>query len=65
MGVGVAARRRGYGRAVLSHLAGQAFGPFGAERLELVVDADNERALRLYLDAGFRLRQENICYILR
>ena len=65
LGVREGARRRGYGRAVLHHLAQQAFSQFGAERLELVVDADNESALRLYLDTGFRLRQENNCYILR
>lgn len=59
------ARRQGYGRAILNHLAREAFTRFRAQRLELVVDADNRSALGLYLDAGFRIRQENNCYILR
>lgn len=59
------ARRRGLGRAMLNHLAREAFGRFGAEMLELVVDADNRNALRLYLDTGFQIRQENNCYILK
>lgn len=65
VGVRKDARRQGFGRAVLYHLALQAFSQFGAERLELVVDADNQNALRLYLDAGFQIWQENNCYILR
>lgn len=65
LGVREDARRRGYGRAVLNHLAGQGFSRFGAERLELVVDADNQGALRLYLDTGFRVWQENNCCILK
>ncbi len=59
------ARRRGYGRAILHHLAREAFTQFGAQRLELVVDADNRSALGLYLDAGFHIKQENNCFILR
>lgn len=59
------ARRQGYGRGILNHLTHEAFSRFGAERLELVVDADNRSALALYLDAGFHIRQENNCYILR
>ena len=59
------ARRQGLGRAMLNHLAREAFSRLGAERLELVVDADNRGALRLYLDTGFQVFQENNCYILR
>lgn len=59
------ARGRGYGRAVLSHLAEEAFTRAGAAELELVVDSGNRAALRLYLDTGFQIRQENNCYILR
>lgn len=59
------ARRQGFGRATLQHLAWQAFSQFGAEMLELVVDADNQNALGLYLDIGFQIRQENHCFILR
>lgn len=65
IGVREDSRRCGYGRAVLNHLAGQAFSRFGAEQLELVVDADNQSALHLYLDTGFKVWQENNCYILR
>lgn len=65
IGVREDARRCGYGRAMLNHLAGEAFLRSGAESLDLVVDADNGNALKLYLDTGFRIRQENNCYILR
>lgn len=65
VGVRKDARQRGYGRAVLNHLASRAFSEFGADRLDLVVDADNRNALALYLDTGFRVHQENNCYILR
>lgn len=65
VGVREDARRQGYGRAMLNHLAGQAFAQFGAQSLELVVDADNENALALYLDTGFEIWQENNCYILK
>lgn len=57
-------RGRGYGRAVLNHLAKQAFSEFGAKSLDLVVEADNQNALALYLDTGFLVSQENNCYIL-
>lgn len=65
IGVRADVRRRGYGRSMLNHLAGEAFLRSGAERLDLVVDADNENALRFYLDTGFKVWQENNCYILR
>lgn len=65
IGVREDVRGRGYGRSVLHHLAEEAFLRLGAEELELVVDADNETALRLYLGAGFRIWQENNCFVLR
>lgn len=64
LGVRPDARRRGYGRSVLCYLAEQAFTLFEKEELELVVDSDNRAALRLYLDLGFQIWQENNCYIL-
>ncbi len=64
VGVREDARRRGCGRAILCRLAAQAFGELGAERLELVVDADNRGALGLYLDTGFAVLQEDNCFIL-
>lgn len=57
-------RHQGYGRSVLHHLAEESFRRLGMEELELVVDADNENALKPYFDTGFRLWQENNCYIL-
>lgn len=57
-------RGRGYGRSVLHRLAEEAFSCPDARELELVVDADNDTALHLYFGAGFRVRQENLCYIL-
>lgn len=65
VGVRAEARRRGFGRAVLNHLIQEAFSRAGTEVVELVVDADNENALRLYRDTGFRVWQENNCFILR
>ena len=65
LGVRPDVRRRGLGRAMLNHLARQAFSRFGAKSLELVVDADNTGALRLYLNTGFQIQQENNCYILK
>lgn len=65
LGVRPDMRWRGLGRAMLNHLARQAFSRFGAASLELVVDADNTGALRLYLNTGFQIQQENNCYILK
>ena len=59
------ARQRGYGGAILNHLAREAFFRLGVRRLELGVDGDNQNALKLYLDTGFQVFQENNCYILR
>lgn len=65
IGVREDVRGQGYGRAVLNHLAAQAFTRFGADTLELIVDADNENALHLYHFAGFCISQENHCFILK
>lgn len=65
VGVREDVRRRGYGRAMLNFLAQEAFSRFNAEVLDLVVDADNQNALKLYIDTGFSVWQENNCYILR
>lgn len=65
IGVREDARRRGYGREMLNCLAERAFRQFDAEKLELIVDGDNRNALKLYLDTGFQIWQENNCYILR
>ena len=65
IGVREDVRRRGYGREILNCLAERAFGEFDAEKLELIVDGDNRNAIKLYLDTGFQVWQENNCYILR
>lgn len=55
-------RGQGYGKAVLSYLAFRAFALGGMEALDLIVDSDNENALRLYLDFGFQVECENRSY---
>lgn len=64
IGVRACFRRRGFGRAILNHLAESAFTQFKADQLDLIVDGDNEEAIALYLAAGFVIEQENNCYIL-
>ncbi len=53
--------RLGVGRAVLRRMGQDAVG-FGAEKLSLRVNVDNDAAIGLYLDQGFRhegkLREE-------
>lgn len=56
-------RGKGYGRAVLSYLIKAAFTSFEADKIDLVVDGNNEKAIRLYLDLGFTIATENRCYI--
>ena len=65
VGVRRDARRQGYGRAILDVLARHAFFQYDSGTLELIVDADNENALSLYRKTGFRIAQENNCFILR
>lgn len=65
LGVRPDARRRGYGRAMLRHLIQEAFCRHGARQVDLVVDADNHGALRLYLETGFAVQQQNNCFLLR
>jgi len=58
-------RRKGYGRVVLSYLACQAFDTYGMDYVDLIVDSDNENAIKLYLDLGFVVESENCCYTIR
>lgn len=49
----IAPKGRGYGRATLEQVLGQAFLTFGAHRVWLDVMADNQRAHALYRSLGF------------
>jgi GNAT superfamily N-acetyltransferase len=55
-------RHKGYGRAVLAHLISIAFKKYCMDCINLIVDGDNENAIRLYLDLGFNIETENCCY---
>ncbi len=61
IGVRADRRGRGHGRTILSHLVREAFSTHGAERVDLIVDLDNESAIRLYTDLGFRVEREHVC----
>lgn len=65
LGVRQGLRGRGYGRAILNCLAKEAFDRHGAAELDLIVDADNDRALGLYQKTGFQMLEENRCYLLQ
>ena len=65
LGVRQGLRGRGYGRAILNCLAKEAFYRHGAAELDLIVDADNDRALGLYQKTGFQILEENRCYLLQ
>lgn len=55
-------RHKGYGRAILAYLANKAFETYEMEYVDLIVDADNENAISLYLDLGFDIESEHCCY---
>ena len=63
LGVRQGLRGRGYGRAILNYLAKEAFYRHSAAELDLIVDADNDRALGLYQKTGFQILEENRCYL--
>lgn len=56
-------RRKGYGKAVISYLIDMAFNLFKVSKVDLIVDGDNEKAIKLYLNLGFVIEHENRCYI--
>ncbi len=65
VGVREDCRHKGYGRAILSHLIEEAFKKHGTDRVDLIVDGDNENAISLYLQLGFVVEGENCCYVLQ
>lgn len=52
-------RHCGRGRTVLSRLIEEAFSDPGVRLVDLIVDCDNENALKLYFDLGFKVEFEN------
>ncbi|NLY46070.1 MAG: GNAT family N-acetyltransferase, partial [Tissierella sp.] len=56
-------RGRGYGKAIISYLIDKAVNLFKVSNVDLMVDGDNEKAIKLYLDLGFVIEHENRCYI--
>lgn len=65
VGVEAGYRHKGYGRTVLSYLIERAFEDYGMDKIRLVVDGDNENAIRLYRDLGFTEEGENCFYSLK
>lgn len=55
-------RHQGYGRKVLSYLLSRAFGNDGMQSVDLIVEAENENALKLYRKMGFEVEYENCVY---
>lgn len=62
IGVRESFRGKGYGKTVINYLIEKAFNSFGISQIDLIVDADNEKAIKLYLDLGFAIEHENRCY---
>ena len=54
---------KGYGKAIISHLINMAFNSLEVSKVDLIVEGDNEAAIKLYLDLGFVIENENRCYI--
>lgn len=62
VGVREGYRHQGYGRRILSELIRRAFADEKTEKLDLIVDCDNENARKLYFDLGFETEYENCFY---
>lgn len=55
-------RGKGHAKPFLHALAKKAFTDMGKEQVMLVVDAVNERALKVYRDIGFEIIKRNVSY---
>ena len=65
IGVREGYRHQGYGRRILSELIRRGFADEKTEKLDLIVDCDNENAMKLYFDLGFETEFENCCYTIQ
>jgi len=64
VGVKSTHRRLGYGRMLFNRLLKEAFVIPTTEKVELVVDDENSKAIKLYESLGFHCRQRGISYTL-
>lgn len=63
IGVDEEYRGKGYGKSILNYLIEYSFSNNDIEKIELIVDEDNEAAISLYKSLGFVIDAENCCYI--
>lgn len=57
-------RHFGRGRTILSHLIKESFKNDEVKTVDLIVDSDNENALKLYFDLGYQIKYVNNYFLL-
>lgn len=57
-------RHLGRGRTILSHLIKESFKNDEVKTVDLIVDSDNENALKLYFDLGYQIKYVNNYFLL-